>query len=112
MPDGSLSLHDGVAVLKKHYGSPAPLPTADPFELILWENVAYLASPRRRHEVVQEQGSYSRTYAASRQVSVVSVLDGPWVTLRDGARVGKRMWPVTGVQLATAFPFPFRRVSV
>jgi len=69
MPDGSLSLHDGVAVLKKHYGSPAPLPTADPFELILWENVAYLASPRRRHEVVQEQGSYSRTYAASRQAA-------------------------------------------
>ncbi len=35
MPDGSLSLREGVAVLKKHYGPPAPLPTADPFELIL-----------------------------------------------------------------------------
>ena len=54
MPDGSLSLHDGVAVLKKHYGSPAPLPTADPFELILWENAPYLASPRRRHEAFEQ----------------------------------------------------------
>jgi hypothetical protein len=37
-----------------------------------------------------------------RQVSVVMILDGAWITLRDGR----------GVQLATAFPFPFRRVSV
>jgi endonuclease III len=34
--------------LKKHYGAPEPLPTKDPFELILWENVAYLAPPARR----------------------------------------------------------------
>ncbi len=37
-----------------HYGPPAPLPTADPFELILWENVAYLAPPTRRREAFQE----------------------------------------------------------
>jgi endonuclease-3 len=34
--------------LKKHYGVPETLPTKDPFELILWENVAYLAPPARR----------------------------------------------------------------
>jgi endonuclease III len=34
--------------LKKHYGAPEPLPTKDPFELILWGNVAYLAPPARR----------------------------------------------------------------
>jgi len=65
MPDGSLSLHDGVAELKKHYGSPAPLPTADPFELILWENVAYLASPRRRHEAFEQLRSMIGTRPAA-----------------------------------------------
>ncbi len=43
----SLTLREAVKVLHKHHGPPAPLPTADPFELILCENVAYLA-PRAR----------------------------------------------------------------
>jgi len=34
--------------LQKHYGAPAPLPTTDPLELIIWENIAYLASDERR----------------------------------------------------------------
>lgn len=37
-----------VAALRCHHGAPpAPYPTA-PFELILWENVAYLANDQRR----------------------------------------------------------------
>lgn len=40
-------------VLRKHYGRPTPLPSTDPFELILWENVAYLASPARRREAFE-----------------------------------------------------------
>lgn len=44
------TLREAVKILRQHYGSPAPLPTTDPFELILWENVAYLASPARRGE--------------------------------------------------------------
>lgn len=39
-----------IQVLEKHYGAPPRPPTADPFELVLWENVAYLATPARRRE--------------------------------------------------------------
>ena len=45
---------DAVRMLKRHYGPPAPLPTADPFALILLENVAYLAAPARRREAFAE----------------------------------------------------------
>ncbi len=37
-----------IEALRAHYGAPVPPPTRDPFELILWENVAYLAPPARR----------------------------------------------------------------
>jgi endonuclease-3 len=37
-----------IAALRAHYGPPGPPPSNDPFELILWENVAYLAPPARR----------------------------------------------------------------
>ena len=47
---GSRTLREVVKVLSKHYGPPTRPPSADPFELILWENVAYLASPARRRE--------------------------------------------------------------
>jgi endonuclease-3 len=48
MPARPLKLAAVLQALKKHYGAPEPLPTTDPFELILWENVAYLAPPARR----------------------------------------------------------------
>ena len=41
--DKPLTLREGVKMLKKHYGPPALPATTEPFELILWENVAYLA---------------------------------------------------------------------
>lgn len=50
MAEASLRLRDAVRALKKLYGPPLPLPTADPFELVLLENVAYLATPARRRE--------------------------------------------------------------
>jgi endonuclease III len=34
--------------LQQHYGSPAPPPSTDPLELVIWENIAYLASDKRR----------------------------------------------------------------
>ncbi len=44
------SLRSALGKLAKHYGPPAaPLPSG-PFELILWENVAYLADEERRAE--------------------------------------------------------------
>jgi endonuclease III len=45
-----LTIRDAIRLLKKHYPAPTPPPTSDPFELILWENVAYLATPARRRE--------------------------------------------------------------
>ena len=49
-----ISLRKAIRILKKHYGPPALLPTTDPFELILWENVVYLARPARRREAFEE----------------------------------------------------------
>jgi endonuclease III len=43
-----LSLTQVVARLKKFYGAPAPPPVTDPFEQVLWENVAYLADDEKR----------------------------------------------------------------
>jgi hypothetical protein len=39
-----------VDILQQHYGSPAPPPSTDALELIIWENIAYLASDERRLE--------------------------------------------------------------
>ena len=47
-------LADAVAVLERTFGAPEGPPTADPFELVLHENVAYLASPEKRREAFEE----------------------------------------------------------
>lgn len=44
------SLRKVVSLLAGFYGKPAPPVITDPFELILWENVAYLVSDERRAE--------------------------------------------------------------
>jgi endonuclease III len=36
--------------LQQHYGPPVSPPSTDPLELIIWENIAYLASDKRRAE--------------------------------------------------------------
>ena len=36
--------------LQQHYGAPAPPPSTDPLELVIWENIAYLANDTRRAE--------------------------------------------------------------
>jgi hypothetical protein len=36
--------------LQQHYGAPPPPPATEPLELIIWENIAYLASDNRRAE--------------------------------------------------------------
>jgi len=50
---GAISLRRVVRVLETRYGPPEPPPTADPFELVLYENVAYLASPALRREAFE-----------------------------------------------------------
>jgi endonuclease III len=49
----SKSLRKVVSLLGQFYGNPAPPITTDPFELILWENVAYLVNDERRTEAFE-----------------------------------------------------------
>ena len=56
-PAGPVAVHaarEAVAVLREHYGRPPRLFSHDPFELILLENLAYLASWSRRCEAFEE----------------------------------------------------------
>jgi endonuclease-3 len=48
-----LPLTEAVETLRLHHGRQEPPPTADPFELVLWENVAYLAPVHRRREAFE-----------------------------------------------------------
>src|SRR5262244_2481321 len=61
MSKPSLSLRRIVSQLEKYYGPPPPLPTADAFELILFENIAYLVSDERRAEAFQALRQYAGT---------------------------------------------------
>jgi endonuclease III len=45
-----VTLRAALTLLRKRYGPPPSPPTSDPFELVLLENIAYLASPARRLE--------------------------------------------------------------
>jgi endonuclease III len=47
-----LSLPQVIEQLKAFYGEPDPPEVTDPWELILWENVAYLVDDERRHEAM------------------------------------------------------------
>ncbi len=92
-----LKLAAMLQALKKHYGVPESLPTKDPFELILWENVAYLAPPARRRAAFallrQEIGlSPGRILAASRtaleRVTAHGILKARFADkLRECARI-------------------------
>ena len=43
-----LALTQVITRLRKFYGGPAPPPVTDPFEQVLWENVAYLVDDEKR----------------------------------------------------------------
>ena len=86
-----------IAKLRSHYGSPQPLPTADPFELVLWDNVAYLASPPRRREAFEllttTVGTSPRAILAAprstlEKVTAKGILKATFATkLRECARI-------------------------
>ena len=50
MKPASITFSELVDKLQQHYGVPSPPPSTDPLELIIWENIAYLASDKRRAE--------------------------------------------------------------
>ena len=54
MAQAAMPLSEAIAVLRRLYGRPPPLPSRKPFELILLENVAYLASAARRREAFEQ----------------------------------------------------------
>ena len=49
-----LSFWKAVQQLESYYGSPTPPITRDPFELVLYENIAYLVSDDRREKAFRE----------------------------------------------------------
>jgi len=54
LAETSATLPRTIAALRRYYGPPEPPPTSDPFELVLWENVAYLATSERRRAAFLE----------------------------------------------------------
>jgi endonuclease III len=50
MKPASITFSELVDKLQQHYGAPAAPPSTDPLELIVWENIAYLANDKRRAE--------------------------------------------------------------
>ena len=44
------ALQSVLDAFERHYGPVAPPPVRGPFEMILWENIAYLAGDERRGE--------------------------------------------------------------
>jgi endonuclease III len=63
--------------LQQHYGAPAPLPSTDPLELIIWENIAYLASDKRRAEAFatlkQTIGTYPKQIVAAQHSALAAI---------------------------------------
>ena len=49
-----MTLPELIDALRAHHGKPQAPPTSDPFELVLLENVAYLASPDERRAAFEE----------------------------------------------------------
>jgi endonuclease III len=71
-----LTLRAAVKALRKYHGAPDPLPTADPFELVLLENVAYLAPPARRREAFERLRKTVGTSPASLLTARHQALEG------------------------------------
>jgi endonuclease III len=92
-----LTLGQAVAALRQSFGPPEPMPTADPFELVLWDNVAYLASPPRRREAfvllessigTSPQAILKATRAALEKVTAKGILKSTFAAkLRECARI-------------------------
>ena len=83
------SLRRIVKTLRHFYGKPPALPAAGPFELILSENVAYLADDARREEAL-------RTLKERVGLSPEKILAAPRAALHEIARHG--IVPATTVE--------------
>jgi endonuclease III len=108
-----------VARLKKLYGDPAPPPSQDPWLLILWENVAYLADDVRRREAFatlrRRVGTKPKELLAAADEALLEVaghgiLAGKFAAkLRDCATLALELFPETAGDFAPLREWPLAR---
>jgi len=77
----ALSFSEIILILQDYYGPPLPPISSDPFELIIWENVGYLASDRRRASAFVE-------LKARVGLEPKAILEADHHTLADIAKAG------------------------
>jgi hypothetical protein len=77
MKPATIALSKLVDKLQQHYGAPAPPPSTDALELIIWENIAYLASDKRRAEAFNTLkrtiGTLPQQILAAKQSALVAI---------------------------------------
>jgi endonuclease III-like uncharacterized protein len=110
----TVSLSDAITALRKFYGRPQPLPTKHPFELLLLENVAYLAPAARRRQAfellkqtvgTEPESILAATRASLEQVTAHGILKSRFATkLRECAQT-----LVDGGNLETVLQGPMER---
>jgi endonuclease III len=77
MKPATITFSKLVDKLQQHYGAPAPPPSTDPLELVIWENVGYLASDKRRAEAFatlkQEIGTRPEQILAAQHSALAAI---------------------------------------
>ena len=104
MPARNSRLAAIIKRLQKHYGTPEPPPTDDPFELIVWEQVAYLANDTQRVEAFEQLAlrvglTPEKILAADDETLLAVTRHGGAIAatdraerLRESARLVKEQW--------------------
>src|SRR5581483_12348892 len=104
MPAHKNKLAEIIARLRKHYGAPEPPPTDDPYELVLWEQVAYLADDGQRAAAFEQLAlrvglTPAKILAADDETLQAVTRYGGAIAateraqrLRDSARLVKEQW--------------------
>lgn len=98
-----MKLADLVAKLKTRYGAPAPPATTDPWEMIVWENVVYLANDdvraRAFRELKRSVGSRPADILACPRKKLVAIASGKGILadncadkLKDAAEIAQEEW--------------------
>lgn len=79
---------NAIATLERHYGRPKPAVARGPFELILYENIAYLVSEDRREKAFRELKARIGTrpedilVASLQELAAITALGGIFPELR------------------------------
>ncbi len=113
---GTRTFEKIIARLEKHYGKPQPPPETDPWSLILWENVAYLANDARRRaaffKLRKRFGTKPSSILAASDdellaVTTQGILAERFVEkLRECARTALELYPDTGGDLTPLLELP------